>query len=297
MRNERRLWGLWGLALVGVVTSCSWFTPSSRVLYQEGRTVIQLEQEPSEGGNKHPAVIVSSQLAKLLDGMLIQHDRGLAMSFLRSSATFEPVFNSDEIATLAPLLSKGLKQADPSQRVGFTFWSATPGRGYAPFSGSIAARDPYLIFALKTHPGSDWRDPENPPPPSQFALDFRQDSYLKPGSEEERRGSYEIRPTLQIDYRRYLAALDGQSGAVSTAKEPLTRAPAVSAPAEVRPPAVPSPVAAPRDSVQSGTEQAMREELARLRQELAETKQLLADKILELNRLQKKAGGTNEGKQ
>jgi len=38
-----------------------------------------------------------------------------------------------------------------------------------------------------------------------------------------------------------------------------------------------------------GSSQAMNEELARLRQEIAETKQLLADKVLELNRLKKKA--------
>src|SRR5207244_5494781 len=157
--------GIAGFLLIATVTNCATLAPSSRVVYQQGRTVIQLEPDPSVGGmskqegNTHPSATAASQLAKLLDGMLIQHDPGLAMSVIRRSATFEPVFNSDEIATLAPLLSRGLKQADPSQRVGFTFWSSTPGRGYAPFSGAVSVRDPYLIFALKTHPGSDWRDP------------------------------------------------------------------------------------------------------------------------------------------
>jgi hypothetical protein len=220
------------------------------------------------------------------------------MSVLKSSGVLESAFNADEIELLAPLLSKGLQRADPSQRVAFTFWSPTSGRGYAAFSGAVSVRDPYLIFILKEHPGSDWQDPAAMPlPPSLFALDFRQGSYLKPGSDEERKGSYRARPTLQIDYRRYLAALDGQGSQASTAKEP-TVAPAASAPTEVRPPAASSPVAPPRDVAKPDTEavkelqrqvKAMNEENARVRQELAETKQLLAEKVLELNRLKKKA--------
>ena len=286
-------------ALVVFLAGCGTFAPSSRVLYQEGRTVIQLEKDPSEGGNTHPVVVTSSQLAKILDGVLIQQDRGLAMSIFKSSGVLEPAFNADEIALLAPLLSKGLQRADPSQRVGFTFWSPLSGRGYSAFSGAVSVRDPYLIFVLKEHPGSDWQDRAAlPPQPSLFALDFRQASYLKPGSDEERRGSYRARPTLQIDYRRYLAALDGQSSPVSVGKEPPVLAPAASAPAEVRPPATPSSAEAPRASAKSDAEvvkelqsrvKELNEELARLRQELAETKQLLADKVLELNRLKKKA--------
>jgi hypothetical protein len=41
---------------------------------------------------------------------------------------------------------------------------------------------------------------------------------------------------------------------------------------------------------------AVNEELARLRRDLAETKQLLADKVLELNRLKNKSGGSGKGK-
>ena len=212
MRLHNRRMTRWVLtpALVGFLTGCGMFAPSSRVLYQEGRTVIQLEKDPSEGVNQHPASVMQSQMAKILDGVLIQQDRGVAMSVFKSTGVLEPAFNADEIALLAPLLSKGLQRADPSQRVGFTFWSPVPGRGYAAFSGAVSVKDPYLIFVLKEHSGSDWQDRENPPPPSLFALDFRRAQYLKPGGEEERKGSYKARPTLQIDYRRYLSALENQ---------------------------------------------------------------------------------------
>ena len=42
--------------------------------------------------------------------------------------------------------------------------------------------------------------------------------------------------------------------------------------------------------------QTLNEELARLRQELTEVKQVLADKVLELNRLKNKTGGSGKGK-
>jgi hypothetical protein len=310
--------------LAGALAGCGLFAPSSRVLYEENRTVIQLEKDPSEVGNTHPTSVSSSQMAKILDGVLIQHERAVAMSVFKGTGRLEPAFNVEEVALLAPLLSKGLQQADPSQRVGFTFWSPMPGRGYAAFAGAVLVRDPYLVFILKEHPGSDWQDgAATPPQPALFALDFRQDAYLKPGSKEERAGSYRARPTLQIDYRRYLAALDGQSGSPPTAKETAVLVPSAPASAETRPPAVFSPAPTPREMTKPDGDpvaelqrqikeltdsnqdlrarlkdmrdrqdrsQAMNEELIRLRQDLAEAKQLLADKVLELNRLKGKAG-------
>ncbi|TAL08865.1 MAG: hypothetical protein EPO02_11840 [Nitrospirae bacterium] len=318
------------LLLTGALAGCALFAPSSRVLYQENRTVIELEKDPSEGGNTHPAPVSSSQLAKILNGLLIQHDRAVAMSVVKGTGKLEPVFDAEEIALLAPLLAKGLQQTDPSQRVGFTFWSPVNGRGYAAFSGAVSVRTPYFIFILKEHPGSDWQDRSaTPQQPSLFALDFKQGAYLKPGSDDERMGSYRARPTLQIDYRRYLAAADGPSGSAPTAREPTVLVPSAPASATSRPPAVSSPATPPRELAKTDGDlvaelqrqvkeltdsnqelrarlremrdrqdqsQAMNEELARLRRDLTETKQLLADKVLELNRLQNKSGGSGKGK-
>ncbi len=321
------------LLLAGALAGCALFAPSSRSVYQQGRTVVQLEKDPTVGGtalserNTHPATIKPTQLVKILDGVLIKNAEGLVNAVLGGSAT-APVFTEEELASLAPILSKGLAEASPSERVAFTFWSTVAGRRLGPFSGSIAVQDPYLIFRLKEHPAAGWQDPENPPPPSLFALDFRQGAYLKLGSEDERKGSYRARPTLQIDYRRYLAALDGQSGSPPTAKDAAVLAPSAPVSAEVRPPAVSSPpppreltkpaggpVADLQRQVKELTDsnqelrsklremrdrqnqsQAVNEELARLRQDLAEAKQLLADKVLELNRLKNKSRGSSKGK-
>jgi len=47
---------------------------------------------------------------------------------------------------------------------------------------------------------ASWQDPENPPPGSLFELDFQPASYVRPGSDEERKGSHKMRPLIQIDY-------------------------------------------------------------------------------------------------
>jgi hypothetical protein len=320
------------LLLAGALAGCALTAPSSRPVYQQGRTIVQIEKDPAVGEaarqdvNTHPATIRPTQVIKVLSGVLVRTTDGLFKAAAGSYTAAGPVFQEEELAALAPSLSQGLEQADPTERVAFTFWSSAPGRRHAPISGYLAVKDPYLIFRLKEHPIVGWQDPENPPPASLFELDFRQAAYLKPGSEEERKGSYKARPTVRVDYRRYLnAALDQPAVAV---KEPAGAAPPASAQAEVRSPSVP-PSLAPRESAKSDAEvvkelqsqvkeltdsnqelraklkemrdrqdrsQAMNEELARLRRDLAETKQRLADKVLELNRLKKKAGGANGGK-
>ena len=319
------------LLLAGVLAGCALFSLSSRTVYQQGRTTVQIEKDPAVGGmtrqdlNTHPAAIKPTQLIKVLSGVLIRSTDGLFKAAIGSHTTAGPVFQEEELASLAPVLSQGLEQADPSERVSFTFWSATPGRRNGPLSGYLAVKDPYLIFRLKEHPIVGWQDPENPPPASLFELDFRQDAYLKPGSEDERKGSYKARPTVQVDYRRYLNALQGQPAAA--VKEPVVVAPPSSVPTETRTSSVPSVVTS-REPAKSDAEvvkelqrqvkeltdsnqelraklkdvrerqdqsQAVNEELARLRRDLAETKQLIADKVLELNRLKKKSGGAGQG--
>ena len=171
-----------------------------------------------------------------------------------------------------------------------------------------------------------WQDPEDPSSPKLFTLEFQQESFVRPVSDEEQKAARKAGDMIQIDYRRYLAAPQDQGAAVQ-AKEPSVTAP-VPAPSTSRP--VTSPATAQtrdaavsessvmkdlqrqvRELADSNQElraklgealdrqdqsRAVSEELARLRRDLAETKQLLADKVLELNRLQNKSGGSGKGK-
>ena len=210
--NNYVLFGGATLLLAGALAGCTLPPPPSRVLYQQDRTFVQLETDPSAGGmdaagwNAHPAMLKPAQVAMLLRGVRIRSGQGLVGALLSLSAPSEPVFTEDELALLAPVLADGLTQAGAAERISFTLWSPRPGRRHAPISGHVAIRGPYLRFGLTDHPMASWQDPENPPPGSLFELDFQPASYVRPGSDEERKGSHKMRPLIQVDYRGYLAS-------------------------------------------------------------------------------------------
>ena len=95
------------LILVGTLVGCSLPAPPSRVLYQQGRMVVQLETDPSAGGmdaagwNTQPAVLQPAQLATVLRGVRIRSAQGLLGSLLSLSPPSEAVFAEDEAALLA----------------------------------------------------------------------------------------------------------------------------------------------------------------------------------------------------
>ena len=223
----------------------------------------------------------------MLNGVIIRPSGGL-MSAVLNRGGDEPVFNNEDLDLLAPIVASGLNQATSADRINFTFWSPTKGRRQAPISGFLSAHDSYLEFSLTQHPAVGWQDPENPPSPNAFSLDYTREDLLLLGTQEERNGSFKKPPTLRIDYRRVLAGRQ-------TPVQPVPASMGHSEPVPSVAPAV-SPAAASQASTPESLESlqrqiAAKEDLSRLRQELAEMKQLLADKVLELNRLKNKSSG------
>ena len=115
--NNHALMSGAALLLVGTLVGCSLPAPPARILYQQDRTFVQLETDPSTGGidaagwNTHPVVLKPAQVAMLLRGVRIRSGQGLLGSLLSLSAPSEPVFTEDEVALLAPILADGLTQA------------------------------------------------------------------------------------------------------------------------------------------------------------------------------------------
>ena len=307
------------LLLAGALAGCALFSSSARIIHQQGRTTVQLEKDPSAGGtftstgNSHPVSIKAVQVATVLRGIQIRSEQGVVGTLLSLAAPADAVFMEEEVMVLAPLLADGLAQAGPSERVGFTLWSDKPGRRNAPLAGHIAIREPYLRFGLNDHPTIGWQDPEDSSAPKLFTLEFQRESFVRPASDEEQKAARKARPMIQIDYRRYLAAPQDQGAAAPVPAPSISR------------PVIPPAMAPTRDAAVSESSvlkdlqrqvkeltdsnqelrsklkdmrdrqdqsQAVNEELTRLRRDLAEAKQLLADKVLELNRLKNKSGGT-----
>jgi hypothetical protein len=301
-------------ALPGALAGCVLPPSSGQILYEQGRNVVRLEADDQgafgswQASNTHPVMLDPAQLSKVLHGIGIRSEAGFMATVLSLAVPAEPVFKEGDLAVLAPILAKGLFQATPSERVSFTFWTAQSARRTPPLSGSVSVRDPYLRFVLNDHPSIGWQDPEDPSSPKLFDLEFLREGFLLPGSEEERKGSYRSRPVIQIDYQRYLRYLEEQKGPTMRELSARDAAPSGSEALKELQREVKELTESNRElraklkEVTEGREEAREqsknaiEELTKLRQELAGTKQLLADKILELNRLQNKLGGAGKGK-
>jgi hypothetical protein len=172
---------------------------------------------------------------------------------------------------------------------------------------------------LYEHPTVGWQDPEDPSAPKLFELEFVKESFLLPTKDDERNGTRKVRPMIQINYRQYLSVLEDQAAPPARAKEPTPPTTTAPVPPQEAPP---SDAAMVRDlqrqvkeltdsnqelratikalqdkqaQVQPAQQAEATEELTKLRQEFAETKQLLAEMMLELNRLKGKSGETGKG--
>src|SRR2546427_4459971 len=148
--NDRVVMGGAALLLVGALAGCTLSAPPSRVLYQQGRMVVQLETDPSAGGmdaagwNTHPAVIQSAQVATVLRGVRIRSAQGLLGSLLSLSPPSGPVFAEDDLALLAPILADGLTQAGGRERLRVTPWSSLPPRLHVPRSSAVSSCGSHL---------------------------------------------------------------------------------------------------------------------------------------------------------
>jgi len=107
--NNYILFGGATLLLAGALGRLYITPPPSRVLYQQDRTFVQLETDPSAGGmdaagwNTHPAMLKPAQVAMLLARRPIRSGQGLVGALLSLAAPSEPVFTEDELALLAPV--------------------------------------------------------------------------------------------------------------------------------------------------------------------------------------------------
>lgn len=280
-----------------------------RVIYQQGHNVVRVEGDPfvvkdSEGGlNTQPTKIETEQLALILRGLTFRIESGVMGKLLRGTATMEAVFDDQEINTLGPLLADALAQANPTERVRFTYWSSKAIRRNAPIAGTLAVRDPELIFALEEHPAAAPVIPDDTPMSTRFTLGFIQTTYVKSAAPAESLRNLGRDSSVLIDYKRFL---QGHNVRSAVSPSPGVDLPTTSTALSAEPsvlvattrqervlvdPAEPSFQALSREIKQlTDLNEELFVKVRRLTDQLAEAKQLLADKDLELSRLTKKSG-------
>jgi len=287
---------------------------SAQVLYREGRVTVATEVDPDSRGTAdprsatHPPTLTSDQLTQVLRGITFRTDAGLVSTLLGSA--WNPVFTQDDLSLLGPVLARALTEATPSEQIRFAIANPRSGQNLATTSGFLSVRDPYLRFALVDHPLLTLT--RDNPSPKIVELEFVKQEYLRPASEAARSGSIKQYPMIEIDYRLYLShlanppdqkpiaarpALDKRADEHSTkaSADPLTTLQQQieelkHANLELRNEVIElrRRLDQPQQKAQD-TSTSTPAEVARLRQELTEVKQLLAEKVLELNRLKSKS--------
>jgi hypothetical protein len=222
--------GRLGQGLLGVIALGVWLAgcasaPAARTtaVIEEGRDIVRLEQVPGAGPYSHPVKLTADEIKTLLRGVRSWERRNVIHRLLLGEADKKRAFREDEIATLAPRLSKALAQAGPGERVYFHLSRATESGDEETTTGWIYVRDPILNLVLsEVHDihgpqpdigKYDRQMPNIPEVPGPFNVTFEPEEYLVKVESVSPWFSPEQQERLEIDYRKALPVLSpSQSG-------------------------------------------------------------------------------------
>jgi hypothetical protein len=212
------------LLLIGVLSASSFTAGCAarspewvRTVSEEGLNTVRLDAEPDGSVNSQPAELSQQQVASLLRGVRAWEQRNVFHRLYAGEAPRTRAFRDDEIAFLAPALSKALAQAGASQRVYFHLAHADPQGAQETTSGWIFVRDPNLHLLLsevhdKHAPGPDISKydrqmPDVPEVPGDFSITFEPEEYLVQARSRARWFAPDQREELVIRYRDALPGL------------------------------------------------------------------------------------------
>ena len=186
-------------------------------VYQSGLNRIHLEKDPGPGLNTHPTTLTPSEVGSLLRGVRIWKQRNVIHRLFAGDAERTRAFRNEEVAVLAPVISRALELASPDQRVYFHIGQVTEYGEEETTSGWLSVQGNLLYLALseahdRHSPGPDISkyDRQMPNVPEQapaFHATFEPEEYLHTARSGWRLFTIDQREELQIRYRDALDAL------------------------------------------------------------------------------------------
>jgi hypothetical protein len=210
-------------ATVMVAIGCA-ATPQAppRTIYESGRNQVRIVKDPESMSNSHPATLTPAQVGTLLRSVRSWEHRNFIHRLVSGEADRTRAFRNEEIAILAPPLSKALAQSAPDERVYFHLSHVTDQGDEESTTGWLAIRQQILFLSLsEVHdrhgPEPDIRKydrqmPNIPEQSTEFDVTFEPEEFLV---SVKSRGSIfapDQREELQIKYREALAALPAYPG-------------------------------------------------------------------------------------
>ncbi|WP_447598457.1 hypothetical protein [Nitrospira sp. Nam80] len=207
------------IAGLSVMTGCasSKPAPAPKIVYESGLKVVHLEQDPNSTSNSHPVALTPTQVGTLLRGVRTSERRNFIHRLFAGKADKTRAFRDDEIAVLAPPLSRALAEAQPSERVYFHLSNPTEDGFEETTTGWVSIRDPIFYLSLsevhdKHGPGPDISKydrqmPNVPQVSPEFDVIFEPEEYLVQVKSVGRFYAPDQREELQIRYREALSAM------------------------------------------------------------------------------------------
>lgn len=196
-----------GMALISFSSSCARLPYTTKVMHQDGRVIVALQQEVEQHGYSHPAHLDAAELTSILEGFSFRPKKRMPLRWFAEEDAPKPVFRPDELAALTGPLAEALRAAAPGERVHFQLRAPgfNPAAGYDVVGGWMAVREPYLYLTLEyVHvqvPNHKF-DPYdyNYPTPMQLPSDYL--LYFDPG----RFLVTDPQGNRALDYREFLRA-------------------------------------------------------------------------------------------
>ncbi|HEY3196983.1 MAG TPA: hypothetical protein VGJ57_03125 [Nitrospirales bacterium] len=307
----RRRTSVWISGFFMIFSGCATGPPP---VYQDPSLLIRIETNPAVsgqlplGGNAHS--LSTEQFGGVLRGAYVRKKQGLFDYVIGGSQT-QPVFPEENFSIIASELLKGLRLAKSDERVAFQVWRTgkkglrdeTSGAMYLRGNLLYVSVDKYRISQRMSYEGAE----------GGSGKDF--DLFFEPSAAVvERQKGFSSRwlgadkPEVIIDLTRVSAAaplsLSTDTSPSPVAERALYDLPSSSGPATAQ---GEHTGISNGDAIQELRRQiseltqlnqelqkassAQETELEGLRKELAETKQALGDKVLEVNRLKTKSKG------
>mgnify|MGYP001611030264 FL=1 len=211
MCHQGRVFIFWRMvlcvAVIGVSSSCARLPYTTKVVHEDARVVVALQQEVDASVYSHPAQLGPAELTDILQGFSFRPKQRMPLRWFAEENPPKPVFRPDELGALAGRLSEGLRAAGPGERVHFELRAPglNPTVRRDVVGGWVAVREPYLYLTLEyvhvqipTRNADlyDYNYPTPPPPPAEYLL------YFEPG----RVWVADQQGVSALDYRAFLKA-------------------------------------------------------------------------------------------
>jgi hypothetical protein len=193
-----------------------------KMIMQTGRNTVWLEPDSDSAVNTHPVTLTPTEVGTVLRGIRSWERRNLLYRLYAGQPDRRRTFRDEEIAVLAPSLSKALAQASASERVYFHLSHPTVQGDEETTTGWVSVRGSILYLSLSeahdTHGPEpdigkyDRQMPNIPERTAEFDATFEPEEYLVRVRSAGRLFAPDQREELQISYQEALKVLPVQPG-------------------------------------------------------------------------------------